>query len=90
MDEGGQITLECRKPADAVKIEWSREQDLRLPSQSYFEDDLLIIPRIKLADGGTYYCIAIFPGGEKSPSSTVLNVRGEMTNTFLAAANPCF
>ena len=79
VEEGGQISLECRKPASAVRVEWSRERNLPLSVQSYFEDDslMLIIPRIKLADGGTYYCTAIFPDGNSAPSSTVLNVMGE-------------
>lgn len=77
VEQGAQVSLECIKPAEALTIEWSREYDLDLPSQSYFEGDMLVIPRIKFEDDGTYYCTAVYPGGIRLPSSTKLNVLGE-------------
>lgn len=76
MDEGAQVILECIKPAEADRIEWSRDNDLPLPRQHYFEGDLLIIPRISPQDGGTYYCTAIYNDGLSRPTSAVVNVRG--------------
>lgn len=74
VDQGAQVLLECIKPADADRIEWSRENDLPLPEQHYFEGDLLVIPRITSGDGGIYYCTAIYTSGESEPTSALVNV----------------
>ena len=75
VDQGAQVLLECIKPPEADRIEWSRENNKPLPEQHYFEGNLLVIPRITPDDGGIYYCTAIYTSGDSEPTSALVNVR---------------
>ncbi|XP_067947545.1 basement membrane-specific heparan sulfate proteoglycan core protein-like [Watersipora subatra] len=74
IEENGQVTLQCNAPDAAIDSIWSREGNKSLPGQYYFENDLLIIPRIKVQDGGIYYCTAQFANGKTQTTSAIVNV----------------
>ena len=91
VDQGAQVLLECIKPPEADRIEWSRENNKPLPEQHYFEGNLLVIPRITPDDGGIYYCTAIYTSGDSEPTSALVNVRnGEamITHSIYSQTNP--
>lgn len=83
VEENGQATLECVRPSDSARAGWSRSDNQPLPEQHYFERHLLIIPRIKKKDGGTYYCIALYANGNTRTTSAVVNVIGEPNSSTI-------
>ena len=85
VDENSQVTLECTLPSGATQVTWSRENNTPLPSQHYFERHLLIIPRIKRSDGGTYYCTAQYTNSDPQTTPVVVIVNGEVLHFSL----PC-
>lgn len=77
------MVLNCIKPIEASRIEWSRENSAPLPPQSYDDGDRLVIPRIRREDAGVYYCTAYYSNGATQPTSAVVNVVGETRFRFL-------
>jgi len=70
------------RPVGASRLGWSRPDGATLPPQHYYENQLLVIPRIKVQDGGIYYCTALYANGTTQTISARVTVIGETTDHF--------